>query len=170
MGTKAKLNIGREVAAMRNMSVTELREKYEDVFGEKTRSRHKDFLVRRIAWRMQANVEGGLPEEMHERARELAADSDVRLTAPRKKKAPPAARPMPFAGKGDPRTPLPGTALTRIYKGREIVVKVLPGGFEHAGTVYRSLSAIAKEVTGTHWNGYNFFGLNGSGGAHGKTQ
>jgi hypothetical protein len=152
------------------MSVVELREKYEDVFGEKTRSRHKDFLVRRIVWRMQANASGGLSDGMRERARELAAESDVRLTAPHKKEEPVAAKPVPFKGNGDTRNPLPGTVLTRTYKGAKIVVKVLPDGFEHAGKVYRSLSAIAKEVTGTHWNGYNFFGLTGNGGTHGKTK
>lgn len=56
------MNVGQAVSELRRMTVTELRRKYAEVFGEQTRSYHKDFLVRRIAWRMQANEEGGLPD------------------------------------------------------------------------------------------------------------
>jgi hypothetical protein len=59
----------------------------------------------------------------------------------------------------DNRLPLPGALLTRDYKGRRIVVRVLPKGFEYGGEVYRSLSAIAQKVTGSHWNGWLFFGI-----------
>ena len=65
----------------------------------------------------------------------------------------------------DPRLPLPGSFVTRRYKGREIVVKVRPKGFEFEGEVYRSLSAVAKAVTGKHWNGYHFFKLRQNGDA-----
>ena len=78
------MNVGKEVAAMQRMMVAELRGKYAEVFGEETRSRHKQHLIRRIAWCLQANAEGGLPERARKRAAELAADSDVRLTAPPK--------------------------------------------------------------------------------------
>ena len=56
----AGLNITREVAALKRMTVKELRGRYLDVFGEATRSGNKDFLWKRIAWRMQANAEGDL--------------------------------------------------------------------------------------------------------------
>jgi len=79
------MNIGKEVAAMRRMTVIELRGKYAEVFGEQTRCRHKDYLVRRIAWRLQATVKGVLSERARRGATELAATSDVRLTAPRQK-------------------------------------------------------------------------------------
>jgi hypothetical protein len=59
----------------------------------------------------------------------------------------------------DRRLPMPGTVLTRQYKGRTVVVTILPNGFEYEGKVYRSLSAVATAVTGTHWNGYHFFNL-----------
>ena len=92
---------------------------------------------------------------------ELAADSDVRLTAPRNKAAP-----APGQTKvatlhisQDDRLPMPGAILTRRYKGRTIEVRVLPDGFEYEGEVYKSLSAVARAVTGTHWNGYHFFQL-----------
>jgi len=150
---------------MQRMTVAELRGKHAEVFGEETTSRHKKHLIRRIAWRLQANEEGGLSERARRRARELAADSDVRLTAP--KKAAPATGPTKVAAiriSQDDRLPLPGTILTRQYKGQTVEVKVLPDGFEYAGEVYRTLSAVAKAVTGTHWNGYHFFKLGRKGG------
>jgi hypothetical protein len=63
-------NIVREVEALDRMSVPELREKYHEVFGEEARSTHKDFLRKRIAWRIQANAEGGLSE----RARRMVGE------------------------------------------------------------------------------------------------
>lgn len=59
----------------------------------------------------------------------------------------------------EPRLPVPGNVITRMYKGHEIIVKVLDDGFEYRGRVYRSLTAIADEITGSHWSGYRFFGL-----------
>jgi len=60
------------------------------------------------------------------------------------------------------RLPMPGAMLTRQYRGQTIQVMVLPNGFEYEGQIYRSLSAVAKAVTGSHWNGYGFFGLKGN--------
>jgi hypothetical protein len=58
---------------------------------------------------------------------------------------------------------MPGALLRRIYKGRTILVTVLEDGFEYEDTVYKSLTAVARAVTGTHWNGYLFFGLKNGG-------
>ena len=58
-----------------------------------------------------------------------------------------------------PGTMKPGTTITRTWRGQEIVVHVRENGFEHDGVLYRSLSAIAKQITGAHWNGKLFFGL-----------
>ena len=63
------------------------------------------------------------------------------------------------AGTSDPRLPPPGTYLEREYKGRRVIAKVLVDGFEFDGQIYRSLSAIAHEATGTKWNGFLFFNL-----------
>lgn len=82
------LNIVKEVAAMRKMTVNELREKYGEVFGDGTNARNKDWLVKRIAWRMQANEEGGLSERARRRALELANDADLRTTAPKEVQQP----------------------------------------------------------------------------------
>ena len=75
-----------EVAMMESMSISELRSKYIEVFNEATGSRNKPWLVKRIAWRIQANAEGGLSERARRRAKELADDAELRLTAPRPSK------------------------------------------------------------------------------------
>jgi hypothetical protein len=59
----------------------------------------------------------------------------------------------------DKRLPIPGTIVKKEYKGNQIQVEVLENGFEYKGRKYKSLSAIAKEITGAHWNGYLFFNL-----------
>jgi hypothetical protein len=151
------LNIGKEITALKRMTVPELRRRYAQVFGEDTTSRHKEYLIRRIVWRLQVNQEGGLSERAKRRARDLATESDVRLTAPRPRPVDPAAAPIEFPQ--DDRLPMPGAIITRRYKNRTIEVRVLPKGFEYEGEVYRTLSAVAKKVTGTHWNGYGFFRL-----------
>jgi hypothetical protein len=164
------LNISKEITSLRRMTVPELRERYAEAFGETTTSRHKEFLTRRIVWRLQANEEGGLSERARERARELAADSDVRLTAPRTKAAT-AEGPAKVARielSPDSRLPMPGAILMRRYKGETIEVRVLPRGFEYEGEIYRSLSAVAKRITGTHWNGYHFFRVGTKGNGNGQ--
>jgi hypothetical protein len=162
------LNIDQEVAALRQMPLDELRDKYADVFGEPTRSRHKEHLVRRIAWRLQANAEGNLSVRARLRAEELANDADLRVTAPRPPRTAPGAaartKAFKFRLKPDERLPMPQCELTRMYKGRRIVVKVVTGGFEYEGQRFNSLTAVAKAVTGQHWNGYHFFRLPKKGG------
>src|SRR5713101_9189053 len=71
-----------EIEHLRQMKVGALRTKYRDVFGEESRSSNKQFLFRRIAWRLQARVEGGLSERARQRALEIANDADLRIRAP----------------------------------------------------------------------------------------
>lgn len=162
------LNVGQKVSELRRMTVGELRREYAEVFGEQTRSFHKEFLVRRIAWRIQANAEGGLPERARQRAMEIANDADLRARAPGLARLPASTTGVAPAGRvvtrrvevpADARLPMPGALLTREYRGRTVRVRVLPNGFDYEGTVYRSLSAVAQAVTGAHWNGYLFFGI-----------
>jgi hypothetical protein len=158
----------KELAGLQRMTPAQLREKYAEVFGEATKTGNKTWLVRRIAWRIQADAEGDLSERARARAAELARDSDLRVIPPREKPSP-AVLPMTRGGgtrtgtlakeKQDDRLPPPGTVLTRKYKGGTVQVKVLPGGFEYEGQTYGSLSAVAKAVTGSHCNGFLFFGL-----------
>ncbi len=155
------MNVGKEIAVLKHMTATELRARYAEVFGEETRSRHKDYLVKRIAWRLQSQAEGDISERARRRAEELANDADIRLSPPRRaaKASGTRATVGTLRVSADRRLPMAGTVLTREYKGRIVVVTVLPEGFEHEGKVYRSLSAVARAVTGTHWNGYHFFNL-----------
>jgi hypothetical protein len=161
-----KLNIAKEIAALGRMTVAELRKKHIEVFGERAKSGNKDWLRKRIAWRIQANTHGDLSERAKQRAEELANDADLRTSAPKIKRVDGhAAATVTAAVAFDPgsRLPMAGAVLRRSYKGREIVVRVLPRGFEYEGEIYRSLSAVARAVTGTHWNGYHFFNLNKNG-------
>ena len=163
------MNIAAEVKALGRMTVGGLREKYRAVFGEETRSGNKDFLRKRIAWRIQALAEGGLSERARRRAAELANDADLRIRPPRGEALLPGAATggtvvRPFAPAHDRRLPMPGTVLTRDYRGETVAVTVLDGGFEYEGQVYRSLTAVARAVTGTHWNGFHFFRISRRGG------
>lgn len=159
------MNVDREIARMTQMTVDELQARFAEIFGEQTNGRHKVWLTKRIAWRMQANAEGGLSERARRRAMELANDADLRVTAPRKPKSPGAeSRTVTMPAKIKPKTDLlPGTVLQRPYKGNVVRVNVLADGFEYAGERYKSLTAVAKAVTGKHWNGFHFFGLRQNG-------
>ena len=165
------LNIKKEVARLRRMTLAELRVRFAEVFGEATRSRHKPHLIRRIAWKLQALVEGDLSERARKRAAELAADTDVRLTAPMTpvtSREPSTVKHVEFPH--DSRLPAPGTILTREYRGETLEVRVLTDGFEYEGAIYRTLSAVAKAITGAHWNGYHFFRLGPKGTNRGKNR
>jgi len=159
-----KLNLAKEMAALEAMTVGQLQERYVEVFGEPVRSRHKQYLIRRIAWRLQANAEGGLSERALRRAEELANDADVRVTAPRWQTTavldrPAGATVIRVPVTADRRLPPPGAQITKTYKSRPIVVTVLADGFEYLGERYRSLTAVAKVISGSHINGFRFFGL-----------
>ena len=159
----------KEIRELSRMTVGELRAKYLEVFGEESRSRHKEFLRKRIGWRLQALAEGDLSERARRRADELANDADLRMRTPRDPARLGSAEVMARTTKScisssrDSRLPLPGTLLVREYQDRDIVVKVLESGFEFNDRRYKSLSAIAREVTGSRWNGFLFFGLADSG-------
>lgn len=159
------LNIDKEVAQMLRMTVDELQQKFAAVHGEQPRGRNKQWLIKRIAWRLQANEEGGLSERALRRAAELANDADLRLTAPHAGTKSSEAVPTPetISFDADPRLPMPGTLVARKYKGQTLQVKILRDGFEFDGERYKSLTAVAKRITGQHWNGYLFFGLTNEG-------
>ncbi|HIK91494.1 MAG: DUF2924 domain-containing protein [Pirellulaceae bacterium] len=157
------LNVGKEVAALQRMTVKQLRERYAEVFGDETRTGNKAWLVKRIAWRLQAVAQGGLSERARQRAVELANEADIRMTPPKAKPVTTTSteRTVTSAVRFacDNRLPLPGTVLTREYKGDTLQLRVLEHGFEYEGEVYRSLSAVAKAITGSHTNGFHFFRL-----------
>ncbi len=162
------LNITRELAALQPLTLHELRSRYAELFGEPTRASNKTWLIKRICWRVQALAEGDLSERARQRAAELANDADLRVTVPQ----PPRTTSMrmdapagPAPHMPDARLPAPGTILTRVYKGETLQVQVLRNGFAFDGEVYKSLSAVAKVITGSHCNGFLFFRVAKSGGA-----
>lgn len=157
------MTVANEVAQLEQLSVNQLAKRFEEVFGEQCRSRHKRYLIRRIAWRLQANAEGGLTDRARLRAEELANEAEIRVTPPRAKNGTTddetLAETIPMPPTRDSRLPPPGNWIERDYKGRTIRVLVIADGFEYEGERYRSLSAIAKAVTGSHMNGFLFFRL-----------
>ena len=155
------IDIGAEVARLEQMPVGELRDEYAERCGEMTSSRHRKYLIRKIAWRIQAQAEGGLTQRALQRAEALADDAEIRVTPPRQTKSafkPPATTKVVQPVR-DPRIPLPGAMLIRKYKRRTIRVLVAADGFEFEGERYKTLSAVAKAITGTHCNGFRFFKL-----------
>jgi len=156
-----------QIAELQRMTVAQLREKWKQLYGgEETRSCNRVYLWRRLAWRVQELEYGGLSQRAKARIAELNATDDLRFLPPRKW------NPEAFIAQGaasgqerrpirDPRLPSPGSTIARQYHGHEIRVAVLVKGFEWEGRPYRSLSAIAREITGTRWNGVYFFGLAG---------
>lgn len=153
----------REILALRPLSVTELRARYLALFGEETASRNKDYLFKRIAYRMQEQKYGGLSRAAIARAELLAARAPIRRRPPREKPGDPEvatpAAPVVLAVVRDPRLPAPGTVLRRVFRGEEHAVTVLDDGFEYRGAKYPSLSALATLIAGSRWNGFTFFAL-----------
>jgi Protein of unknown function (DUF2924) len=148
----------RRIHALRQMTVGELQVEWQRLYGEPSRSRNRDFLWRRLAWRVQELALGGLSDRARQRLEQLAPDSFIRARTPALglDVAAPAQVPRPVR---DMRMPSVGTVLTRQYRGREIRVVTLADGFEWDGHRYGSLSEVARAVTGARWNGRLFFGL-----------
>jgi Protein of unknown function (DUF2924) len=162
-----------ELENLRRASLGALRDKHCELFREEARSRHREHLFRRIAWRLQALAEGDLSHRARERANEIAQDSDLRTVAPPEFFVVGGERVQTIRGDRnrrdqDSRLPLPGALLSRKWKGRTILVEVLKTGFQYEGQYYPSISAVAVAVTGTRWNGLAFFGLTRSAKPSGK--
>ncbi len=146
-----KKSIAMEINELRAMSVPALVERYEAAYGKPPRVKHRDWLWRRVAWRVQEKRFGGLSGAAKCRLDELIAELDLPLKGRTVR-----------AGVGRhrrPNDPPIGTTLSRTWKGTEIRATAAEGGWEYEGVVYRSLSAVAREVTGAHWNGRLFFNL-----------
>ena len=166
-------SIAAQVVALTHLTVPQLREKWHEVFGEPTSQRHRQYMVKRIAWELQRRESGEeLSHEAKQRLHEL--QEEFRTTPPsqwfkgarhnrpqRTTSAPKRPERAPV-----PQAPAGGTVLTRDYRGQRVVVNVRgEREFEWNDTVYRSLSAVAKAVTGSHCSGNAFFGLTKKGGA-----
>src|SRR6516165_4831800 len=107
-----------DIAALQRMTSSELRVRYAEVFGEQPSTWNRVWMLKRLAWRLQALAEGGLSERARQRAEELANDTDLRLTMPKKKATETPVeltmtKTLPL--QADDRLPPPGTILTRPY-------------------------------------------------------
>ena len=123
-----------QVRALEAMSLEELRAEWKARFGAPPRLRSTDLIRRIIAWRIQVDAWGGLDDETRRGLRETA---------------------VPRAGEALSL----GAQITREWEGEVHRVQVVEGGFLHRGETHRSLSAIARRITGVGWNGPRFFGL-----------
>jgi hypothetical protein len=155
--TKPNTALLDEIDGLRALPVAELRGRYLALFGEETTSRNKDYLFKRIAYRMQEKKYGGLTPRARARAELLAEDAPIRRRLSASTEGAEIVR-LPARDR-DSRLPPAGTELRRVFDGVEHVVTVLDDGFMFRGMRYKSLSLVAREITGTRWNGFGFFGL-----------
>ena len=129
--------VRRQLLSLSTLTREELTEKWKDLFGRTPPNYGTLFMRKRLAWRIQELFYGGIPEASQ---RVLHGDGD-----PLK----------PKTG----RSMRPGTILVRMWHGARHEVTIRQNGFEYQGQLYRSLSAVAKKITGAHWNGKRFFQL-----------
>ncbi len=133
-----------QLAALKTAPVAALKQKWRELFDREPPPYNRRFLEARLAYRVQELAYGGLSRETVERLDALANQ---------------------LAAKGKQRSflaqsrPVAGTRLIREWNGIEHCITVRQVDFEYQGRPYKSLSAIARQITGTRWNGLVFFGL-----------
>jgi hypothetical protein len=134
-----------QVAALKTTPTPALKARWRELFRAEPPPYNRRYLESRLAYRIQELAYGGLKPETLKRLRQLGEQLDGGNVARRKLRM-------------DDR-PIAGTRLIREWQGAEHCATVLPEGFEYGGRPYKSLSAIARAITGTRWNGWVFFGL-----------
>lgn len=135
-----------ELTKLKEASANELRKRWRELFDTEPPAYNRRFLESRLAYRIQELAHGGLKRDTLDRLRALA-DEQAGQTQSGRRRASAANR------------PIAGTKLVREWQGVEHRVTVLADGFEYLGQPYKSLSSIAREIAGTRWNGWVFFGL-----------
>ena len=149
-----------QIMALRENSIAELKAKYEELFPtQKAPSNNKTYLWKKIAYKLQELEYGGLSTEAQGKIQELIQKYDPVNNKAMRPENTTQDQPKKPNFRRDKRLPIPGTVITKEYKGIKLQVKILESGFEYNSKVYKTLTAIAKEVTGAHWNGYLFFNL-----------
>ena len=134
-------SIIRQIIELENKSASDLRHIYNEVMPEKcTSNTNKEYLKPRIAYRLQELEFGGLDEETKESLTKIA--NGVPISSSRKHS-----------------NLISGTKICREWQGVSHEVEVLKDFFEYNGQKFKSLSAIARKITGTRWNGPKFFKL-----------
>ena len=149
-------NVLKQIADLERLSYSDLQERWRQLIGAEPPRYRREFMVKRLAHRLQELAHGGLSQDTRDEMDRLLDDAGydelgARGTGPRRRPG----RDFPVAG----------TRLVREWDGERHEVTVVRGGFEYRGRRYRSLSAIAREITGTRWNGPRFFGLRSARGA-----
>ena len=139
------------LAALKETPTAALKQQWRELFGKEPPAFNRPYLQSRLAYRIQELAYGGVRPETRARLESLGEQLDGGNVVLRRIRA-------------DGR-PLAGTKLLREYAGIEHTVTVLTDGFDWEGRPYKSLSAIARAITGTRWNGWTFFGLRARGGA-----
>jgi hypothetical protein len=148
-----------EITRLKGLSTAQLQQRWLEVFGESTRSRHHAYLWKRLAWEYQARLHGGLSHRALDRLRELAADGP-RFLPPRDASAALDRVAGASGRRRDHRLPAPGTVIIRRWREQDLRLLVREdGGFELDGKVFQSLTEAARAATGSAWNGRLFWGV-----------
>ncbi len=151
-----------QVAGLKSLEHDELCRLWRTLYGKEPPAYNRTFIITRLAYRIQEIAHGGLSDETKSKMNDVLASSN---TDGRKSASCKTPRRIP---KQD--MPVYGTKFVRDWNGRRYEVIAVPGGFEYDGRLYRSLSAIADVITGTHWNGRLFFGCAKSKAGIGRTR
>ncbi|MEG3639320.1 DUF2924 domain-containing protein [Magnetococcus sp. PR-3] len=138
-------NIMKRLAELPEMSTQKLKTLWRELFNKEPPGYDRRFMIKRLAYRIQELAYGGHSEETKARLQQLANDDVLQARV--------------HINQRSDGYPLPGTKLIREWKGTEHSVTVQEGGFEYQGRPFGSLSAVAREITGTRWNGWTFFGI-----------
>lgn len=138
-----------KISALKDKPTPDLRKMWKDLFETEAPRQNRKFLESRLAYRIQELEYGGLKPATIQRLEALGEELDGGKAEVRSRRT-------------DDR-PIAGTRLIREYQGVEHCVTVLADGFDYQGRPYKSLSAIARTITGTRWNGWVFFGIRRSG-------
>lgn len=150
-----KDSFSRQIADLQNLSYAQLKERWGMLYGGTPPAYNRTFILKRLTYRVQELTYGGLSETTRERMRQilLANGFDETGCKPEGKRA--------ASNQSGKNQPVLGTKFGREWNGRRHEVTVVSGGFEYEGKRYRSLTAVTKAITGTHWNGRAFFGVSG---------
>lgn len=148
-----------QLKALEDMSIAELAARFQELTGREARSRNRSWLRKRLAWQLQESEFGGLTADTLAKIEELKPLA-TKLFDPLTRKGRRASNATVPAVPRDPRLPEPGGVLRRSFGGTVHEVTVLTDGFDYDGRHFRSLSNIARQITGTPWNGFTFFGCN----------
>ncbi len=146
--TPAQKSVLAQIAEIEQLSLAELRVRWRDLFGTEPPGYSRAHLIRRLCYRLQELRHGGLPDATRATLRAKAEADGASGQGARLVRR--------NANDGGP---VVGTRFVREWHGERHEVTVVEGGFEYAGKIFRSLSAVAKTITGQHWNGRLFFGL-----------